>query len=265
MSVLLTLISRMRLAIVGVRDPRYHPPVRPGSRKTWISKGKGVSCVSAALLLLVVAAAAVAGVVVPRRQRAHVPGRRLSSRFGRHRDQGLPLGRDRKVVLVPAQRARRNGLRPYVSWKTVGLPPGLSIDSERADQRNADPDRHWVFWVTMKDIPALVGGRLLVYRRQLDGDDSSRSRSSRGSRSSSGRATLTAGQMNAPYNLQFTATGGEPDVVRSRPARFRRPHAQLEPACSPGRRRQPATSASRSGDGRRSSDTQTYTLMSSSR
>ena len=67
----------------------------------------------------------------------------------------------------------------------------------------------WTFWIIMQDIPASQGGVFWC------GDSAATERQfsiaiQQGLQILQRQSTLTAGQLNTPYSLQFSATGGNP-------------------------------------------------------
>ena len=161
------------------------------------------------LLLLVIATAAIAGISVPAAGALTFPDDICPVREGTV-IKVCPSGETGKPYSYQLKGRDGTGCVPFVSWKADGLPPGLSIDSG-SGLISGTPTQTgtYVFWVTMTDIPASQGGASWC------ADSASTQKQFeisifQGLQIQQRQSVLTPGQLTVPYNLQLTASGGNP-------------------------------------------------------
>jgi hypothetical protein len=158
------------------------------------------------ILLLVVAAAAVAAVVVPSASALAFPDTPCPVDTG-GTVKICPSGETGKPYSLQLSGRDGTGCVPYVSWSTVGaLPPGLSMSNGLISGTPTQTGT-WVFWVSMKDIPASEGGIFWC----SDSKSTERQFSitiTQGLTIVQRQSSLGAIAVNAPYSLQLTANGG---------------------------------------------------------
>jgi hypothetical protein len=161
------------------------------------------------ILLLVIAAAAIAGVVVPAAGALTFPDDVCPVRDGTV-IKVCPTGETGKSYSYQIRGREGTGCVPEVKFKSVGsMPTGLSISSGGLISGTPSQAGVWVFWIEMKDVPSWEGGAPWC------GDNRSTERQFeisvfQGLQIQQRQSALTPGQVAAPYNLQFSATGGTP-------------------------------------------------------
>lgn len=159
------------------------------------------------LLLLVVVAAAAAAIIVP------------SASALAFADTPCPVDTGGTIKICPTGETGKSyslqmvgrdgtGCVPYVTFSTLGaLPPGLSMSSSGLISGTPTQTGNWVFWVSMKDIPASEGGVFWC----ADSKSTERQFSiaiTAGLTIVQRQSSLGVIAVNAPYNLQLTANGG---------------------------------------------------------
>lgn len=161
------------------------------------------------LLLLVVAAAAVAGVAVPSASALTFPDDICPVRTDTV-IKVCPTGETGKAYSYEIKGREGTGCVPYVTFRSIGsLPPGLSLASNGWITGTPTQTGTYLFWIEMKDIPSWEGGVFWC------SDNKSTERQFeisvvQGLQIAQRQSSLTPGQLTVPYNLQFTATGGNP-------------------------------------------------------
>jgi large repetitive protein len=161
------------------------------------------------ILLLVVLAAALAGVVVPSASALAFVDDVCPVQTG-----GVvkicPQGETGKSYSLQMKGREGTGCVPYVTFRVIGtLPTGLSMSSSGLISGTPTQAGEWTFWVEMKDIPASEGG----IEWCADSKSTERQFSItivQGLQILQRQSTLTPAQLNVPYSLQFSATGGTP-------------------------------------------------------
>ena len=161
------------------------------------------------LLLLVAAAAAIAGIAVP------------SAGALTFTDDTCPVANGTVIKVCPTgftgkpyslQIKGRDGTGcvPYVTFKVNGtLPNGLTMTSSGLISGTPTQQGEWTFWIIMQDIPASQGGVFWC----ADSAATEKQFSitiQQGLTIVQRQSSLTPGQLNTPYSLQFSATGGNP-------------------------------------------------------
>jgi hypothetical protein len=161
------------------------------------------------LLLLIAAAAAIAGIAVPSAGALTFP------------DDICPVANGTVIKVCPTGFVGKSysyqikgrdgtGCVPYVNFRVNGtLPPGLTMSSGGLISGTPTQQGDYIFFIIMQDIPASQGGVFWC------GDDASTEKQfeisiQQGLTIVQRQSTLTAAQLNTPYSLQFSATGGNP-------------------------------------------------------
>lgn len=161
------------------------------------------------LLLLVIAAASIAGIVVPAASALTFQDDVCPVRAGTV-IKVCPSGETGKPYSYQLKGRDGTGCVPYVAWKADGLPPGLSIGaSSGVISGTPTQSGTYVFWVTMTDIPNTSGGVFWCSDNHSTEKQFEITINS-GLQINQRQSSLKAGQLTVPYNLQFTATGGNP-------------------------------------------------------
>jgi Putative Ig domain len=161
------------------------------------------------LLLLVAAAAAIAGIAVPSAGALTFPDDICPVATGTV-IKVCPIGFTNKAYSLQIKGRDGTGCVPYVTFKVNGtLPPGLTMSSDGLISGTPTQEGDYTFYIIMTDIPASQGGVFWC------ADNASTEKQfeisiERGLTITQRQSTLTAGQLNTPYSLQFSATGGNP-------------------------------------------------------
>jgi hypothetical protein len=128
-------------------------------------------------------------------------------------DQGgtikvCPTGETGKAYSLQLSGREGTGCVPYVTFSSLGtLPTGLSLSSSGLISGTPTQTGNWVFWVSMKDIPASQGGVFWC------ADDKSTERQfsiavTDGLQILQRQSSLGAAAVNSPFSLQLKANGG---------------------------------------------------------
>jgi putative Ig domain-containing protein len=165
-------------------------------------------------LLLLLAAAAIAGVAVPKANALafedtvcpFIPGTLIKL---------CPQAELGKAYSYQIKGRNGTGCVPYVKFKAIGaLPGGLSLASDGTISGVPTQFGEYTFWVGMQDIPHEEGG--------VDWCSDSKSTEEQfrivvlqGIKILQSQGTLTPGQLNTAYNMQFTAAGASSSLVWS--------------------------------------------------
>jgi large repetitive protein len=197
----------MILAVGDGSDPRYHPPVSRGLEKGLHSNTKRSLMRFTRILLLFVLAAGIAGVVVPNASAlAFVDD--VCPVADNTVIKVCPQGQTGKPYSLQMQGREGTGCVPYVTFSALGaLPTGLTMSSSGLISGTPTQAGEWTFWVSMKDIPKEEGGVFWC----SDAKSTERQFSItivQGLQIVQRQSTLTPAQLNTPYSLQFTTTGG---------------------------------------------------------
>jgi hypothetical protein len=161
----------------------------------------------ARLLALVIAAAAAAVIMVPKASALAFD------------DNSCPFIKDTLIKLCPeAEQGKAysyqikgrlgTGCVPYVKFKAIGdLPPGLTLASDGTISGTPTQSGEWTFWVAMQDIPHEQGG-ISWCSDVKSTEEQFRVIVNAGLTIVQTQSTLALGQVNAPYSMQFTSSGG---------------------------------------------------------
>jgi Putative Ig domain len=159
------------------------------------------------ILLLSAVAAAIAGVLVPSAGALAFPDDICPVLTGGTL-RICPQGETGKPYSLQLKGREGTGCTPYVTFKATGeLPPGLTLSSSGLISGTPTQVGERTFWVEMKDIPASEGGVFWCI------DDNSTERQFsitivQGLQILQRQSTLPPAQLNTPYSVQFTTTGG---------------------------------------------------------
>jgi hypothetical protein len=198
----------MILAAGNDRDPGYHPPVNRVPNDL-ITKRRRSLMRFTRLLLLVAAVAAIAGIAVPSAGALTFPDDICPVATGTV-IKVCPTGFTGKAYSLQIKGRDGTGCVPYVTFRVNGtLPTGLTMTSSGLISGTPTQQGEWTFWIIMQDIPSWQGGVFWC------ADDVSTEKQfsitiQQGLQIVQRQSTLTAGQLNTPYSLQFSATGGNP-------------------------------------------------------
>ena len=155
------------------------------------------------LLLLLVAAAAICAVAVPSAGALTFPDDLCPVRTGTV-IKVCPTGETGKPYRLQLRGREGTGCVPYVKFRVDGtLPPGLSMTSDGLISGTPTQPGTWVFWVIMQDqigVEWCADNRATEKQFEIS--------IVQGLQIQQRQSTLTPAQLTVPYNLQFSATGG---------------------------------------------------------
>jgi len=161
------------------------------------------------ILLPFLLAAAVAAVVVPSASALAYP------------DQPCPVETGGVIKICPAGETGKpyslqligregTGCVPYVTFTATGaLPTGLSLSSSGLISGTPTQPGNWVFWVSMRDIPASEGGPSWCNENPPNSTERQFSIAvTQGLQIVQRQSTLSPAQANSAYSMQFSVNGG---------------------------------------------------------